>query len=151
MSVLKIVLGLLLLAVAVKQYRGRPQSDTEPHLPAWMQRVDTFTPAKAAGLGVLLSAINPKNLLLTVGCAAAIAQTGVDTVDQAVALAVFVPLGTLGVGAPAAIYFSMGERATKILGSLHDWMARENATVMAVLCLVIGFKLVGDAISALAT
>ena len=35
-----------------------------------------------------------------------------------------------------------------ILGGLHDWMARENATIMAVLCLVIGAKLIGDAITA---
>ena len=45
----------------------------------------------------------------------------------------------------------MGDRATKILGGLHEWMARENATIMAILCLIIGAKLIGDAISALAS
>jgi hypothetical protein len=45
----------------------------------------------------------------------------------------------------------MGDRATKILGELHDWMARENATIIAVICLIIGVKLIGDAISALET
>jgi hypothetical protein len=52
---------------------------------------------------------------------------------------------------PVAIYFLMGDRATKILGELRDWMARENATIMAVICLIIGAKLIGDAITALAT
>jgi threonine/homoserine/homoserine lactone efflux protein len=97
----------------------------------------------------LLSAVNPKNLLLTVGAGAAIAQTGASTLDQAVALAVFVVLGTAGVGAPVAIYYAMGHKAAKILGELHDWMARENAVIMAVICLIIGAKLIGDAISAL--
>ena len=32
---------------------------------------------------------------------------------------------------------------------LHGWMARENATIMAVLCPIIGAKLIGDAITAL--
>ena len=150
-SVLKIVLGALLAALAVKQYRGRPAPDAQPQLPAWMKRIDSFTPPAAAGMGVLLSAVNPKNLALTVGCAAAIAQTGVAAGDQAVALAVFVALGTLGVAAPVVIYVSMGARATKILGTLNDWMARENATIMAVLCLIIGAKLIGDAISSLTT
>lgn len=150
-SVLKIVLGALLVALAVKQWRGRPTGEAEPELPAWMKAIDTFTPLRAGSMALLLSGINPKNLLLTVGAAAAIAQTGVGAGDQAVALAVFTALGTLGVGAPVAIYFGMGERATKILASLRDWMARENATIMAVLCLIIGAKLVGDAITALAS
>jgi threonine/homoserine/homoserine lactone efflux protein len=149
-GILKIVLGLLLVLVAVRQWRGRPKGDAEPQLPGWMKTVDTFTPVKAAGMGPLLSAVNPKNLLLTVSAAAAIAQTGASTAGQAVALAVFVALGTVGVGAPVAIYFFMGDRATRILGTLHDWMARENATIMAVLCLIIGAKLIGDAITALA-
>jgi hypothetical protein len=64
---------------------------------------------------------------------------------------VFVLLGTLGVGAPVAIYYLMGEKATNILGELHDWMVRENATIMAVICVIIGAKLIGDAITALAS
>jgi threonine/homoserine/homoserine lactone efflux protein len=150
-SILKIVLGVLLLLLAVKQWRGRPRGEDEPELPAWMKAIDTFTPVKSAGMGVLLSGINPKNLLLTVGAAAAIAQTGSSALDQAVALAVFIVLGTVGVGVPLGIYYAMGEKAAKILGELHDWMARENATIMAVLCLIIGAKLIGDAITALAS
>jgi len=70
-SILKIVLGLLLVLLAIKQWRGRPRGDAEPELPAWMKTIDTFTPVKSAAMAVLLSAINPKNLLLTVGAAAA--------------------------------------------------------------------------------
>ncbi len=150
-SILKIVLGVLLLLLAAKQWRGRPRREDEPELPAWMKAIDTFTPVKSVGMGALLSGINPKNLLLTVGAAAAIAQTGSSTLDQAVALAVFIVLGTVGVGVPLGIYYAMGEKATRILGELHDWMARENATIMAVLCLIIGAKLIGDAITTLAS
>jgi threonine/homoserine/homoserine lactone efflux protein len=148
-SIVKIVLGVLLLSLAVRQWRGRPQGDAEPELPAWMKTIDTFTPLKAAGMAVLLSAVNPKNLILVVGAAAAIAQTGASTGDQAVALAVFVLLGTLGPGIPVGIYFLMRNRAAAILASLRGWMARENTTIMAVLCLIIGAKLIGDAISSL--
>ena len=150
-SVVKIVLGVLLVLLAIKQWRGRPRDSAERELPAWMKTIDTFTPVKSAGMAVLLAAINPKNLLLVVGAAAAIAQTGSSAIDQAVALAVFIAIATIGVGAPVAIYLLMGERATRILGELHDWMARENATIMAVICLIIGAKLIGDAISALAS
>jgi threonine/homoserine/homoserine lactone efflux protein len=150
-SILKIVLGVLLVLLAARQWRARPRGDAQPELPAWMKTIDKFTPARSAAMGVALSAINPKNLLLIVGAAAAVAQTGASAADQAVALAVFIVIATLGVGAPVAIYFLMGNRATKILGELHDWMARENATIMAVICLIIGAKLIGDAITALAS
>jgi threonine/homoserine/homoserine lactone efflux protein len=148
-GVLEIVLGVLLALVAVRQWRGRPRGGEEAALPKWMRAIDRFTPARSSAIAIALSAINPKNLLLTVGAAAAIAQTGASTGDQAVALAVFVVVGTLGPGAPVAIYFLLGARAERILDALKRWMAAHNSAIMAVLCLVIGAKLIGDGISVL--
>ncbi len=96
-----------------------------------------------------LSGINPKNLLLTVGAAAAIAGTGADTGQQAVALGVFVLVGTLGPGLPVALYFALGDRAAHVLDDMKTWMGSHNAAIMAVICLVIGAKLIGDGISGL--
>src|SRR5580704_7982608 len=135
-SIVKLALGLLLVIIAVRQWHARPRGSAEPELPGWMKTIDTFTPPKAAAMAVLLAAVNPKNLLLVVGAAAAIAQTGTSAVDQAVALLVFVLLGTLGPGIPVAIYFLMRERAATVLEGMRRWMARENATIMAVLCSV---------------
>ena len=148
-AVLELVLGLLLLLVAARQWRGRPRGDDEAAMPKWMRTIDRFRPARSLAVAVALSAINPKNLLLTVAAAAAIAQTGADTGQQAVALAVFIVVGTLGPGIPVAIYFLLGRRATRILDDLKTWMGAHNAAIMAVLCLVIGAKLIGDGISGL--
>jgi hypothetical protein len=146
---LKLVLGVLLLALAVKQWNGRPEEGVEPKLPAWMKTIDTFSPIRSASIAAVLSSINPKNLILVVGGAASIAQTGATSGQQAAALAVFIAIASLGVGTPVAIYFVMGDRAATVLGGLRDWMASENATIMAVLFLVFGAKLIGDAISTL--
>jgi threonine/homoserine/homoserine lactone efflux protein len=148
-GVLKLALGALLVLVAAKQWRGRPRGDADAALPGWMRTVDHFTPGRAIAMGVALSAINPKNLVLTVAAGAAIAQTGIAAGDQAIALAVFVLVATLGPGIPVAIYFLMGERAAHMLDDLKEWMGHHNAAIMAVLCLVIGAKLIGDGISAL--
>jgi threonine/homoserine/homoserine lactone efflux protein len=148
-SVLKLVIGLLLLLVAVREWRGRPRGDADVALPGWMRTIDRFTPQRSLAMGVALSAINPKNLLLTVGAAASIAHTGIGAGQQAIALAVFVLVGTLGPGLPVAIYFLMGERAARILDDLKNRMGHNNAAIIAVICLVIGAKLIGDGISAL--
>lgn len=148
-GVLKLVLGGLLLVMALQQWRGRPRGDESPELPKWMAAIDRFGGGRSLGFGVLLSAANPKNALLTVGAAAAIAQAGIDAGKEAVALAIFVLIGSVGVIVPVSLYFLLGKRATKLLGEIKDWMATNNATIMAVLLLVIGVKLIGDGISAL--
>ena len=59
----------------------------------------------------------------------------------------FVIIAGLGPGIPVGIYFVMGARGKHILDGLRAWMARENAVIMAVICLLIGVKLIGDAIT----
>jgi hypothetical protein len=149
-SWVKIALGVLLLLVAARQFRSRPHGGEEPQMPKWMATIDKTTPAAALGLAALLSGANPKNLLLAVGGAATIAQTGIPGEQQAIAYLVFVLIGTLGVGIPVGIYFAMGKRSEKLLAGLKDWMSAHNAVIMSVLCLIIAAKLIGDAISSLA-
>jgi threonine/homoserine/homoserine lactone efflux protein len=59
-SLLKLVLGGLLGLVAVRQWRTRPRRDSEPDMPGWMTKVDSFTPVKTLGLAALLSAVTPR-------------------------------------------------------------------------------------------
>jgi Sap, sulfolipid-1-addressing protein len=148
-SWVKVVLGVLLLLVAVRQFRSRPRSGGEAHMPKWMTTIDKTTPVAAFGLAAALSGANPKNLLLAVGGAAAIAQTGIPGGQQALAYLVFAVIATLGVAIPVGIYVALGERSQKLLGELKDWMSEHNAVIMTVLCLIIGVKLIGDAISGL--
>ena len=148
-SWVKIVLGAGLLLVAVRQFRGRPKDSDEAALPKWMASIDSMKPLPVLGLAALLGGVNPKNLLLAVSAGASIAQTGISGADQAIAYAVFALIGTIGVGAPVVLYFALGERSASMLATLKDWMGRHNAVIMAVLCLVIGVKLIGDAIGGL--
>ena len=71
-SSLKLILGIVLLGLAAKQWRGRPGPDEDAPMPKWMDAVEGFTPAKSAGLGVVVSVVNPKNLILIIGGATAI-------------------------------------------------------------------------------
>ena len=64
-----------------------------------MGALDEFSPAKAGAAGVVLSALNPKNLLLAVAGAAAIAQTGISTGQQVGSYVVFVAIASIGVAA----------------------------------------------------
>jgi hypothetical protein len=148
-AAIRLALGLLFLAIAVKQWKGRPKHGDEPKIPKWMAAIESFTPLKALGLAALLSGVNPKNLALTLAAAVTIAQVEISTSEAAISLVVFIIIASLSVAAPVLIYLTMGEKASKTLDGWKTWLITNNATVMFVLLLVLGVVLVGKGISGL--
>lgn len=148
-SLIKILLGLLLVGLAVREFRNRPRPGQQPQLPGWMRAIDTITGVKALGIALLLSALNPKNLSLTVAAAVGVAQEGLSAAAAALVLALFVVLASLGIAVPVAPYFLGGASAARALEDLRTWLNTNNATVMAVLLLVIGVVLFGKGLGGL--
>lgn len=138
-STLKIVLGAVLLVLALRVWRRR----NEPgHTPKWMVGVESVTPGRAVVLGVALAAVNPKNLILTVGAAAGLGQLGLDTAAAVVSIAFFVVLASVLVGAPVVMAVAGGAKAQARLDELKASLTANHATVMAVLLLVFGVLLI---------
>ena len=71
----------------------------------------------------------------------------VTTPGRAIAMGAFTVIASLGVAAPVVLYFALRARSRELLDTLKDWMTRNNAVIMAVLLLIIGVKLIGDAIA----
>ena len=63
----------------------------------------------------------------------------------------FILIGSITILAPLVIYFTLGTKATDILDGIKTWMGANNATIMTVLLIVLGFKLIGDAIGGLSS
>ena len=144
-------IGVLFLALAGRQWRGRPKPGEQPEMPKWMATIDTFTPAKSLALGVALSAVNPKNLALTLAAAASIAQAGLSGGQSAAAVAVFVVLASLTVAGPVVFYLVASERAAGPLGTVKQFMSDHNAVIMMVVLLVLGAKLLGEGLGGVST
>ena len=138
----KIVLGVVLLLLARRNWAKRPAAGEEPAMPKWMASVDALSPGKAFGLGILLAGVNPKNLILTAGAAAGLAQLGLTTSDAVVAIAIFVVIGSLTIVVPVLYALVGGERARATLDSAKAWLAVHSAAVMAVLFVVFGVDLI---------
>jgi threonine/homoserine/homoserine lactone efflux protein len=145
----RIVIGVLLLLLAVRQWRSRTAPGAEPEMPRWMAGIDSFPPGKAFILALLLGGVNPKNLLLSVGAGAALAQTGASSTDALVGLVVFVIVGSITIIGPVVYYFAGGDKARTSLDSGKGWLTVHNAAVMTVLFLVFGVKLIADGLPAL--
>jgi len=141
-SVIRLILGLVLLFAAYRRWARRPKAGQQPTMPHWLQFVDSFTPIRAFGLALLLAGVNPKNLLLAVGAAAGVAQLGLSTTDAVVSLIVLVVLGSLTIAGPVVYYLVGGDKAKTELDSIKGWLAAHNAAVMTVLFLVFGVDLI---------
>lgn len=146
---LKVVIGALFLLLGVRQWRRRPRAGREPEMPRWLSALDDFSAAKALGLGLLLTVPNPKNLGLTVAAAASIGGAGLDAGEEAVALVVFVVIASLTIAVPVVAFLVAGDRATPALTAVREWLTANSATVMTVLFLVLGAKVLGDGIAIL--
>jgi threonine/homoserine/homoserine lactone efflux protein len=142
-------IGVLFLVMAVRQWRKRPRHGEAPEMPGWMATIDSVSPPKALVLGLALSAANPKNLALTIAAAGSIAQIGLDSADTALAVATFVVLGSVTVVGAVVVYVAAPSRAERPLAAVKQFMADNNATIMMVILLVLGAKILGDAMSGL--
>ena len=146
---IKLLLGLLFWFLAYRNWQKRPQEGEEPEMPKWMAAIDSFTAGRAMGISALLAGVNPKNLGLTLAAALTIGQSGLSGGQSAVALVVFVFIASASVTAPVLYYVVAGESAAKTLEGWKAWLLTNNATVMVVLFVVLGAKLVGTGLGGL--
>jgi threonine/homoserine/homoserine lactone efflux protein len=148
-DVIKLAIGVLFVLLALRQWQRRPRPDVTPAEPKWMAAVDGITAGRSLLLGAALSAANPKNLALTLAAGASIAQGGLDAGGDAVAIAIYIVLGSLTVAGPVVFFVLAGDRATEPLTTIKDFMAEHNAVIMMVVFLVLGAKLIGAGIAGL--
>ncbi|MEI8412296.1 MULTISPECIES: GAP family protein [unclassified Kribbella] len=143
---IKLALGVLLILLAAKQWRARPRGQVTPELPKWMSAIDTLTPVKGLGLGFLLSALNPKNLIMAAGAGIAIGGGDLGTGQTVVVIVVFTAIAAGTVAVPVIAYLAAADRMVQPLETLRGRLVQENAVVMAVLLLVIGVVMIGKGI-----
>ena len=149
-SILKLVIGVGFFALAAKQWQSRPQPGESASLPPWMASIDGFTAAKCFGLGALLSGLNPKNLALIVASSSAIAQAGLEAQQRAIAVAVFVVVGSISVLGPVVFVVVAPTRAAAPLSSIKSFMTANVATIMMVTLVGLGAKMFGAGLAGLA-
>ena len=140
----RIIIGAVLLLFGLKKWSGRPDANTDPELPGWMSAVGDASPAKALGVGLALTVLNPKNIALAASAGTAAGSPGL-TVAEAIAVgAVFTVVATLGVGLPPLYYALGGASARDNLQAARSWLVANNVLVMTVLMVLIGVVLIGE-------
>jgi threonine/homoserine/homoserine lactone efflux protein len=148
-SWIELVLGVLLLVLAARQYRTRPVPGTAQRTPAWLVAVDRFTAVRAGVLGLVVSAANPKILLVCVAAGLTIADGGLPGAQDAWSVVAFTGAAASTVAVPVLAHSVGRRRMAGLLQSLRGWLTVHGTAVTVGLLLLLGVVLVGQGLGGL--
>lgn len=148
-GVLRLVVGVVFLLLAVRNWRRRPAAGEEPSTPPWL------TPEKGVGiraavvLGLVLSVFNPKDLALAAAGGTEINGADLPAGEAIVTIVVFTVVAVSTVVLPVLVYLAIGARAEDAFERVKAWLLRHNAVFLAVIWLVLGIIFVLEGIAAI--
>jgi len=140
----EILLGLVLLAMAVMQWRKRGAHET----PAWMDKLDGLTLGRAFLVGVLLAGpLSPKDLPLLIAAGGRISQSALPVEELAAVVLIFAAIGMVAIAVPWLVSVVAPSKAEATLARPRDWLVANHAVIVTVLFIVLGFKLIGSGVA----
>jgi hypothetical protein len=148
-AVINMGVGVLLVVLALQQWRGRQARGDRAELPKWMAEVDSMTPSKALVLGLLLSAVVPKNLLLALSAGVIVSEAGLSVGEASVVIVVFTVIATSTVAVPVVAHLVAPSRMHGPLERLREWLVENNVAIMGLVLLMIGVVMIGNGIASL--
>ena len=134
--VISVTVGVLLLLLGLRTVLAPPDPDSTP--PRWMESINSMSPPRAFGFGMVLFPLQVKNLAIFVACLNLIIVSRLGPEGSIVALGLVLLIFAIPVLALIGLYAAAPQRASKILVSLRTWMEKNNRTITVVLCLVFG-------------
>lgn len=144
-----LILGVLAILLAVKQWRSRPKAGDELELPGWIAKVEGITTPSAFVMGAFFGGIKPKNLLLSIGLGVSLEALTLSTGEAAIVIGIVALIASIPVMVPVIISLVALERVAGTLDRLRAWMVQNNAAMVGTILLLVGVLLIGQAVSTL--
>lgn len=148
-SGVKLVLGVVMLYLAWREWRARPRPGRPAKMPRWLSAAQAMRPLGAAGAAFGVYAANPKNLMVGFSAGALFQSFALPARGALVAAAVYVLVASSTVVLPALAFLLAEERVRPWLEALRGWLERHQAAVMAALLAAVGIALLGKGVASL--
>lgn len=146
-STLLLVLGLLLLITAYRNWANHPDPDAPP--PRWLTMLETVTPVTALGMGAGLVLIGAKLWVFTLGAIGTIGEAALGQPESTIAFVLYVLLAESLLIIPILIRLLFPTRAGALLGSFNNRLEAHSRLIVIVVSLVFGLLFTYQGISAL--
>lgn len=121
--------------------------DEPPTAPGWMASLDDLSGRRALVTGLALAGINPKNIALTLAAVTAVGGVGLDDRDRAVAMAVYVGLGSVTVVGAVAAHLAVGDRAAAPLAAAKRFMIHNNTLIIIAVLVLLAVMIGGEGVA----
>jgi len=134
--VISAMVGGLLLVLGTRSLLTARDPDAQP--PRWMESINSVSPPRAFGFGMVFFLLQIKNLAIFIACLELIAAASLSPPGSVVTLGLVLLIFAIPVLGLIALYATMPQRASEVLGFLQAWMERNNRPITVVLCFVFG-------------
>ena len=146
-STLLLVIGILMLIAAFKQWRKEDDPDAPP--PKWIAAVSGLSAAKAFGMGALLVAIAAKQWVFTLSAIGVIGQAQLSQAENVMAFLFYVLAASSLVLAPIIVYAVAPTQSAKSLDAAQGWLERHNRVIVIAISLIFGLLFLWKGIAGL--
>ena len=146
---LQLVVGLLLLWMALRLFRGRPRGGIEPEPPKWLASIGEAGPMRAFAVGASMAVANPKIVALVVAAMTSLVYLALSAGQVATVVLVFVMLGSSPIIAIVAAHRIGREAMGARIEALKRFLLRNNNLILAVVFAMLGVGVLGNGIAGL--
>lgn len=143
-SVIRLLIGALFVALAVRTWRKRPPEGAPPEEPGYIAAIESFNAAKSFGAGAAIATLlAPKNIALEIAGGSAVAEHGLSVTADMVVIAFFALATAVPLLVPVVASTVAGERAAAPLATTRRWLVANNTAIMLVLFVVLAAVNIG--------
>ena len=146
-STLLLVIGILMLIAAFKQWRKEDDPDAPP--PKWIAAVSGLSAAKAFGMGALLVAIAAKQWVFTLSALGIIGQAQLSQAENVMGFLFYLLAASSLVLTPIVVYAVAPTQSAKTLDAAQGWLERHNRAIVIAISLIFGLLFLWKGIAGL--
>ena len=146
-AIAEILVGIALVVISIIEWRRSLRHPSDA-MPKWLGSVDKLGPWSVFGIAFALN-VRPKGLLLAIAAGLAIRAPELSVGESAIVIAIYTVIGASTVAVPVIFTLADPKGMQPRLLAMKEWIARNQATVTALIVMLIGVFIIGTGIAGL--
>jgi threonine/homoserine/homoserine lactone efflux protein len=131
-----LIFGFLLLILAVRNFFGEDDPDAPP--PKFMAILDNLGPVRLFGLGIAISILQPRFIILVLAGATIIVGANLPFTENIISILVLALLMVWAMLIPLVVFLVMGKHRATAMKSMRTWLMHNQRMINVVVMGIFG-------------